>query len=113
MSKKLLLILSAVLIFAALVWIFVPREPEPIQKQTRFLMNTYCTIQVPGDIDVIPAIKRAFERIQEVEHKFNALNPESPVYAFNNTGIPIEDEEVVQLIRSAIEVSRQTDGMSK
>ena len=73
-------------------------------------MDTYCTIQIPGDIDVIPAIERAFERIEDVEIKFNALNPDSPVYEFNNTGKSIEDEEVVRLIQTALKVSNISGG---
>jgi len=30
--------------------------------------------------------------MQEVADKFNAHNPESPLYAFNQNGTPIKDE---------------------
>ena len=67
MMKKGVWAAGVVLFVVALLWTYVRRPPQPIQSQTRFLLDTYCTIQVPGEIDVIPAIECAFARIEEVE----------------------------------------------
>ena len=110
MYKKIIWALGAVIILISLFWIFVLRDPFPIQSQTRFLMDTFCKIEIPGEIDVIPAIEQAFARIEEVEIKFNALNPDSPIYDFNNFGKPIEDEEIVKLIQTALDISNKSEG---
>lgn len=89
----------------------VLNDPEPIQSQTRFLMDTYCTIQVPGNIEVLGAIEQAFNRIEEIDEKFNALNPESPVYDFNNSNEAITDEEIVALVTTALQISEKSGGM--
>lgn len=88
----------------------VVNDPEPIQSQTRFLMDTYCTIQVPGSIEVLGAIEQAFNRIEEIDEKFNALNPESPVYDFNNKNTSITDEEIVGLVNTALQISERSGG---
>ncbi|MFC1538708.1 FAD:protein FMN transferase [Candidatus Latescibacterota bacterium] len=110
MLKKAVWAVGTVVILITLFLIFVWHNPSPIQSQTRFLMDTFCTIQVPGDVEVIPAIEHAFERIEEIENKFNALNPDSPVYAFNNFNTPIEDEEIVNLIQTALKISTISGG---
>ena len=92
------------------MWVFLRESPKKIQSQTRFLMDTYCSIQVPGDIDVLKAIEKAFNRIEEIDVKFNALNPESPIYQFNNSNIPITDIEIVELVQKALDVSKMSDG---
>ena len=110
MLKKGLWIIVIVSILFILFWKFIRHDSNPIQSQTRFLMDTYCTIQVPGDVDVIPAIEKAFVKIEEIDVKFNTLNPESPVYAFNNFNVPIEDEEIIALVQTALQVSQKSDG---
>ena len=86
------------------------KDANPIQSQTRFLMDTYCTIQVPGDFDVLEAIGKAFDRIEEIDVKFNSLNPESPLYNFNNNNVPIDDEEIVALVQKGLEISEISEG---
>lgn len=86
----------------------VVRTPEPVQKMTRFLMDTYCTIQVPGDTTVREPMARAFDRLAEIDGKFNALNTNSPIYKFNHANLPITDPEIVGLIRKALAGSAQS-----
>lgn len=85
-----------------------PVAETGMQRQTRFLMDTVCTIQVPGPESVRPAMARAFARIEELDNKFNAHNKASAVYQFNNSGTPITDPEIVSIIEKACEVSRVT-----
>lgn len=89
---------------------FKHKEPEVI-KRTRFLMDTYCTIQVPGKAEEVDKIiDKAFNRMEEIDQKFNCLNPKSPLYQFNNNRIPIVDSELIQLIKVACKISEETDG---
>ena len=81
-----------------------------IQKQTRFLMDTYVTIQIPGGVGQIPVIEKAFDRIETIDHKFNALENNSALYAFNQDHIPVTDKEILDLVRIAMDIGSQTDG---
>lgn len=93
--------------------VFVARQrraTEPVQSMTRFLMYTYCTIQVPGEPRVREKMARAFDRLAELDQKFNALNTNSPIYRFNHANTPITDPEIISVVRTALEVSAQTDG---
>lgn len=86
-------------------------KKEDVVKRTRFLMDTYCTIQAPGVSEMLdPLINKAFERMEQVDFKFNILNPASPLYRFNNEGTPITDTEIINLINIAQQVSRESEG---
>ena len=66
-----------------------------LEKKTCFMMDTYITIYALGPEKITaPAINKAFDRMQEIDKKFSNLNPESPIYAFNQQGIPITDTEI-------------------
>lgn len=75
-------------------------------------MNTFISITALGPNKEIAssAVNSAFNRLKEIDIKFNHLNPESPLYAFNKKNIPIQDTEILQLIRTALEVSRESEG---
>jgi thiamine biosynthesis lipoprotein len=82
-----------------------------IEKQTRFMMDTYVTISVVGPAKAASAaINLALDRMQQIDVKFNLLNPDSPVYAFNNVGTPITDPEIVSLVQTGLDVSRKSEG---
>jgi FAD:protein FMN transferase len=82
-----------------------------LEKQTRFMMDTYVTIYAVGPEKVTaPAINAALDRMQEIDTKFNALNPESPVYAFNHKGVPISDPEIIDVVRLALKIAQDSDG---
>lgn len=81
-----------------------------MQKETRFIMDTYVTIQAPGGKEVMPAIEAAFKRLKEINVKFNVLNPDSPFFEFNRTGKPIEDKECVDLIKLSLAQCELTGG---
>ncbi|MBI2441788.1 MAG: FAD:protein FMN transferase [Lentisphaerae bacterium] len=105
----------------ALSGLFACREPNAIQKETRFIMGTVCTIQIPGPPAVArramagrravrEAVEKAFARLEECDQKFSVFIPSSPVCRFNQQGIPIDDPEIVALIAQACEVSRLSQG---
>ena len=82
-----------------------------LEKQTRFMMDTYVTIYTIGPEKLTSrAIDLALDRMQEIDTKFNMLNPKSPLYAFNHQGVPISDQEIIEVVRLALQVSRESDG---
>lgn len=82
-----------------------------VEKETRFMMDTYVTIYAVGPKEITSkAIGLALDRMQEIDVKFNALNPKSPIYAFNHQGTPISDPEILDLIRLALKVSKESNG---
>lgn len=82
-----------------------------LEKETRFMMDTYVTIYAIGPKEITSkAIGFALDRMQEVDVKFNSLNPRSPVYAFNHQAKPITDSEILELIKLALKVSKESDG---
>ncbi len=109
--KKSGLISSGIIVIIMIVFLGLKKhKSESIQSQTRFLMDTYCTIQVPGDIEVLQFIDQALDRIEEVDKKFNILNPESPIYEFNNNNKPITDEEIIDLVKIALQICETSGG---
>lgn len=82
-----------------------------LEKQTRFMMDTYVTVHAIGPKKTTARIiNLALDRMQELETKLNHLNPKSPIYAFNLYGTPITDPEILQLVKVAMEVARDSDG---
>ena len=82
-----------------------------VEKETRFMMGTYVTIYAIGPKKLASkAIDSALCRMQEIDVKFNPLNPKSPIYVFNHTGAPISDPEILGLIRIALDVSKESGG---
>jgi FAD:protein FMN transferase len=84
---------------------------EKLTKRTRFMMGTYVTVIVAGPEGVASeAAEAALNRMEEVDDKFRIQNPESPLYRFNEEGVPVADGEILKVVRAALELSRKTDG---
>jgi thiamine biosynthesis lipoprotein len=82
-----------------------------LEKQTCFMMDTFVTIYAVGPQTTSSrAIDLALDRMQEVDTKFNVLNPQSPLYAFNHKGVPISDPEILGVIRTALQVGEESNG---
>lgn len=82
-----------------------------LEKQTRFMMDTYVTIYVVGPKKTSSlGVNLALERMQEVSIKFNLHNPKSPIYLFNQQNIPISDPEILKVVRLALQVSKDSKG---
>ncbi|PKM97068.1 MAG: hypothetical protein CVU79_10215 [Elusimicrobia bacterium HGW-Elusimicrobia-3] len=91
--------------------LFTPKGK--IIKRTRFLMDTVFTIQVPNSLGLRrteAAMERAFDRMSEVDKKFNVLNQDSPAYRFNSERQPISDPEIYSLVKAGTDISRETGG---
>jgi len=111
MRRTLLLILIIAIITGTAFWIRQARFAAGLEQQRRVMMTTDVTIYAYGRKPAVSkAIDRAFERMQEVADKFNAHNPNSPVFAFNQNGTPIKDKEILQLIKTALDISKQSQG---
>ncbi|MFH1190873.1 MAG: FAD:protein FMN transferase [Candidatus Omnitrophota bacterium] len=111
MMKRKLLVLLIIIIIGISFWrtqsIFGPR----LEKQCRMLMDTYVTVYAYGKKPAVTeAIDQAYQRMKEVSEKFNAHDLKSPIYAFNHSGVPIRDEEILELVRIALEISQRTEG---
>jgi len=109
--KRSALIIAGLVALCIIGFIIIKKRSGPeIKKRTRFIMSTYCTIQVPGDREVIKAIDKALDRMEEIDKKFNVLNPKSPLYKFNKKNIPVTDKEIISLVRIALKISRKSKG---
>lgn len=110
--KRIVLFLGISLVICILVFFVMKHiRKESIHKQTRFLMDTYCTIQATGQRKpTIHAISLALDRMEEVDKKFNVLNPKSPLFDFNNNNIPLEDEEILGVCSIAQMISEESGG---
>jgi FAD:protein FMN transferase len=81
------------------------------EKQTRFMMDTYVTIYAVGPESITkPAMDLAFSRLEEINVKFNSLNPKSPIYSFNEKGTPITDPEIIEVARMGLKVAEESRG---
>ncbi len=111
MKKKLILIIIALLLLGFLGVRTYNSYRHHLEKQTRFMMDTYVTIYAVGPQRATSrAVNRALDRMQEVDTKFNILNPESPLYAFNHRGVPISDQEILKVVQIALQVAKESDG---
>jgi len=111
--KKLKLVLIIIIAVFAALWAIRSYNGYRlhVEKQMRFMMDTYVTIYAVGPKAVTSkAVELALNRMQEIDTKFNSLNPKSPVYAFNHRNEPISDKEIVDLIRVALRISEEAGG---
>jgi thiamine biosynthesis lipoprotein len=99
-----------VAVIGAVSWLTISRQHNRVERRTRFLMDTQCTIQVLGGNEAGRAAVRALDRMQALAIKLNALDPESPLHAFNREGSPVADGEVVELMETALRVSADSGG---
>ncbi len=83
---------------------------ERLEQRTRFMMGTYVTIHARGGESPAGAIELALDRMAEIDEKFNVTNPGSPLYAFNHEGVPVTDEEILDVVRAGMEITEATDG---
>ncbi|MFO7558577.1 MAG: FAD:protein FMN transferase [Desulfobacterales bacterium] len=113
-TKKIPVITAVVVLMVAAVLVGMRgynRYRFHLEKDVALIMDSYVSIYAIGPQKITaPAIAKAFDRMREVDAKFNAHNPESPVYAFNHDGIPISDPEIIDVVSAALDISRRTGG---
>ena len=110
MKKKIVLPITIILCLVVIVYVIKRYKESQVQKQTRFVMDTYCTIQIPGNKGVIPFIEESFQRIEEIDKKFNILNPEGALFDFNQKNVMVIDKEICGLVNIALQISKDSDG---
>lgn len=82
-----------------------------LEKRTVFLMDTLVSVYAVGPKHMVsPPMELALKRMREIDVKFNAHNPKSPIYAFNHFGTPITDNEVLGVVQAALKVSELSEG---
>ena len=111
--KKLKLVFIIIIMVVAGFWAIRSYNTyiSHVEKEMRFMMDTYVTIYAVGPKAITSkAIELALNRMQEIDTKFNSLNPKSPVYAFNHTLDPISDKEIISLIQIALRISEESGG---
>ncbi len=109
------LILGIMLPAVILAGLFATRQYNRyrfhLEKQTRFMMDTYVTVYAIGPkTKTLPAIDAALNRMQSVDAKFSSRNARSPVYAFNRQNVPITDREILDVVALALRISKDTEG---
>ncbi len=81
------------------------------RKRSALLMDTFVTVTVIAERGLADrAIDSVFARLETISRRFNHLDSASPVFAFNTSGAPITDPEVVGLVRVAVEASELSAG---
>lgn len=113
MKKKIIIISFIIVLAGSALWLIRQYNSYRlhVEKETRFMMDTYVTIYAVGPKQVTSnAINLALNRMQEIDAKFNLLNPKSPIYAFNNKFEPISDSEITSLIQPALKISEESNG---
>jgi FAD:protein FMN transferase len=109
LKPTVLIVITVVLLFMG-IKIFNAHRFH-LESRTRFMMDTYVSIHAIGPEKIsIPAMQKAFDRMQEIDVKFNHLNPESPIYTFNRDEIPISDREIIDLVKKSLDVSEKSGG---
>lgn len=111
--RKLKTIFIIIVVLFALLWgiRIYNGHRHHVEKETRFMMDTYVTMYAIGPKEITSkAIGLALDRMQEIDIKFNSLNPKSPIYAFNHQGKPITDPEILEFVNLTLKVSKESDG---
>ena len=102
MNKNLVLFICALF--------FISGCSPQVQKATRFMLGSYCTIQVPGGKGELKKIHAAMDRMQEIDKKMSSQLKGSIVNDFNEKNIPISDPEIIALTQRSIEMAKMTEG---
>ncbi len=110
MPRKVFIIPVVIVFILVVALVHANQKTDALQSRTRFLMDTYCTIQIPGGIEVLNIIDTAFDRMAEVQRTFDSLDPKSPIHAFNDDNVTITDSEIVALIKTALDVGDESGG---
>lgn len=112
---KKLSILSIVLLLFCTIALPSCTRKEKMYKESRTLMDTYCTITVvsPSRERAAEAINKGFAEIKKLEGLLNYFSDKSEITAINKAaGIrPVKvSRETLEMMRKALEISEATGG---
>lgn len=85
---------------------------KPSYTETRFLLDTVCTIKAGGE-NSKEAVDLAFEKIKEVQSVADFYNADSTVSKFNEAkkNQPVAlDPHTEEIIKTALEISQKSEG---
>ncbi|MCK5451496.1 MAG: FAD:protein FMN transferase [Candidatus Omnitrophica bacterium] len=108
--KLVLIALVGLLVILSGIKIYVLKKNR-IDKQTRFLMDTYVTVHIPFTQDnSSEIIDKVLDRMEETARKFNLRDENSPIYKFNEENLYIQDPEILDVVGAALKVSEGSEG---
>ena len=114
-SNVSILILSIALLLFCTIALSSCSRKEKMYKESRTLMDTYCTITVvsPSKEMAAEAIDKGFAEIKKLELLLNYFSDKSEIAAINKAaGIgPVKvSEDTLEMMRKTLEISKATDG---
>ena len=98
-------------LIVGLGFLLINQKTVHLEQETRLMMDTHVKIIVKAPKEkASKAINLAFKRMQDIEHKLNPYDSESPLYKFNHQNIPITDTEIINVIKQALKISKLSEG---
>ena len=110
-SSTFLYTILALLAISILTWLFITNDKQEYYTKTDYLLGTYVTVRVSGDkTSPVLLANAAFKEIERIDEKYG--NNKGIVEELNaSKGKWVEiDQETAFLLKSAIEVSKNTGG---
>ena len=108
MTRKRLLITTALIALAAVVLYFVPDEKQPsFHKNQGKVFGTYYAVQYECTDDLHDSIQAAFKAF---DASMSMFNPQSTLSRINKTAIGLTDSYFLDMYFTALEVNRLSEG---
>lgn len=90
-----------------------PRGNSRMYTDTRFMLDTVCTVECGGD-NAQTAVEAAFERIAEIQSETDFYDDSSAVSEFNRAAADeqtILDADTAEIIKTSLEVYQKSGGV--
>lgn len=108
MSRKQLLISTALIALVAVVLLVIPDQPKASYHANKgYVFGTYYAIQYESVSDLHDSIKEAFSAF---DGSMSMFNPQSTISRINAGADSVVDDCFVQMYRTAVDVNRLSDG---
>ena len=108
MSRKQLLISTALIALVAVVLLVSPDQPKASYHANKgYVFGTYYAIQYESVSDLHDSIKEAFAAF---DGSMSMFNPQSTISRINAGADSVVDDCFVQMYRTAVDVNRLSDG---
>ena len=108
MIKKMMICFWVVFLTPLVLW---ARNDNQF-RMSRFMMDTCVTVFVQEEDaqKAETAVRKTLDRMEALNNKFNHLTPGSALYEFNHLNKPVEDPEILTVVREAIRIAGITGG---
>ena len=108
MSRKQLLISTALIALVAVILLIVPDEPRATYHTNKgYVFGTYYAIQYENSYDLHDSIKAAFAAF---DASMSMFNPQSTISKINAGADSLVDDYFVQMYQTALDVNRLSNG---